>query len=759
MILIAYDGQKNGSVYDTRLRKCIEHIRAQKEEGSDMKKQMLHPIDVTASGYSVQGRPFYPYSGEFHYFRVPKKDWRRRMRLFKTAGGNCLATYIPWLIHEPEEGHFVFGGRSGTHDLEGFLDTAAEEGLYVVARPGPYQYSELKHAGLPGWLCMSYPDLHALDINGKQWNPDAMSYLHPEFLKKVRNWFDEVCPRIARYTVQNGGPVVMAQFDNEVGGIQYWSGSLDYNKTTMGFGKAAGRFPRFLAARYGTIARLNELYGTTYASFAAVKPLDHKTTGDLKEVRQLRDYFQFYVSHLSEYCGVLIEMMLERGIDVPFVHNSGGEQTNMAFKDLAKKMKGRMFLGADHYYNLGQDNWAQNNPTPQHAVKMFCSLEMLRMMGFPPTVWELPGGSMSDWPPITSTDAKASYFMNLALGMKGSNYYILTGGPNIPGTGITADIYDYGSSIGPNNEIRPLFYGQKDFGLFVKRNQWLETAERECDVRVAFDEEFPMAYKFWSDRGGLALTPAETWAFTQKGILTTAFCAGLSPVLMDLDGDEWLGDVKTPVIVPASSVMARARQEQIVRFIKKGGQVLLTPVVPTLDENFEPCTVLVDFAGGISLMPPAKRGLVRLTIGGVVNIWNNGEARFFDKLGKGAKILGIDETSGKPVAAEWTFKGGGKLIVLGFRWSHGMREHERMLVSLLKNLGIRKILSCSNQNVWTSLRTSGNRSVLFLMNLMSAPMETEVVCRPAWSRANVNIGKHALPAMMVKAIELKKPMK
>ena len=72
-----------------------------------------------------------------------------------------LATYIPWYLHEPEEGKIVFGGESGVLDFEAFLRTAQDVGLYVIARPGPYQYTEMKYDGLPGWLCENYPELHA----------------------------------------------------------------------------------------------------------------------------------------------------------------------------------------------------------------------------------------------------------------------------------------------------------------------------------------------------------------------------------------------------------------------------------------------------------------------------------------------------------------------------------------------------------------------------------------------------------------------
>ena len=71
----------------------------------------LQPLAFNQFSYLLAGRPTYLLSGEFHYFRVPMSDWRRRMQLFKAAGGNVLATYIPWLLHEPQEGQFRFSGE------------------------------------------------------------------------------------------------------------------------------------------------------------------------------------------------------------------------------------------------------------------------------------------------------------------------------------------------------------------------------------------------------------------------------------------------------------------------------------------------------------------------------------------------------------------------------------------------------------------------------------------------------------------------
>ncbi len=68
----------------------------------------MHPVSFDRTGFFLRGKPAFLASGEIHYFRVPKSDWARRLRLLKEAGGNCVATYVPWLIHEPAEGDIRF---------------------------------------------------------------------------------------------------------------------------------------------------------------------------------------------------------------------------------------------------------------------------------------------------------------------------------------------------------------------------------------------------------------------------------------------------------------------------------------------------------------------------------------------------------------------------------------------------------------------------------------------------------------------------
>ncbi len=708
----------------------------------------MQPITFDRVSYRIGGEAVYLYSGEFHYFRVPRGDWRRRMALFKEAGGNCLATYIPWLIHEPTEGTFVFGEAGPQHDLEAFLETALEMGLYVIARPGPYQYSELVYGGLPRWLYENYPTLRAKTYDGKDIGPMSLSYLHPLFLEKARRWFAVVCPRIARYTIAHGGPVAFVQFDNELTGIHEWFGSLDYNAETMGFGKPDGRYPTFLREKYGEIAALNRAYAAEYISFADVPAPAPTSLTQPPAIRRMKDYFDFYLKTVAEYARTLVAWMREFGIATPIVHNSANPEMNAYFLETIAALGDDFVLGSDHYYNLDQ-TWAQNNPTPQYAAKVFVSLEMLRLLGFPPTVFELPGGSASDWPPITPEDALACYMTNLAYGMRGHNYYVFTGGPNIPGTGDRSDSYDYGAAISATGEVRPLYKAQKTLGDFMAKHPWLVTARRAADCRIGLDFEYVRAQTYWQG-GDFRFTPPQAWDFLRRGVVTTAFCASLSPALCTLDDESWTEDVSTPMIFVTADSMAAEKQARLVRFLRNGGRALITPLLPTLDEALNPCTVLADFLG-VTVPPKTEEGMARFTLDGTVHIMPH--VFFTLDIPATAEVIAADETSGRPVIWRLTTTGGGQAMVLAVPWLHARREHEALLIALLRALGLQQKVLCDNPNLWTSLWQKDDHALLFILNLFTGQMEANLQYRTD-NNVLQDAGFHTLKPMTVKALSL-----
>jgi beta-galactosidase len=712
----------------------------------------MKTITWNPKSYQINGRSQFLISGEFHYFRVPKADWPRRLQLFKDAGGNCVATYIPWILHEPVEGDIRFGDIP-ERDLEGFLALCREMDIFTICRPGPYQYSELKYDGLPGWLCENYPELGALDIHGKPFRKASVSYLHPVFLAKAKRWFDAVCPIIARYSLSRGGPVAFVQFDNELAGVHVWfGGGWDYHPETMGFGTENGRYPNFLRAKYENIGQLNQCYGTNYEEFKDVRPFSGSSPDKPEEYRRVKDYQDFYFATIAEYSALLAGWMRNSGIDCDLVHNSANPNMNPYFLETAARLKPNFILGSDHYYNLDLD-WESNNPTPKYAVKVFYSNEMLRLMDYPATVFELPGGSCSDWPPVTPEDVKCCYLLNVALGMKGLNYYIFTGGPNPLNTGANGDSYDYGAGVGADGAIRPLYLTQKEFGAFLQKNSWLAEAEKVSDLNIGLDWEHSRSRSFNSSQSPAQFSNADAWTFLQKGLMITAFCSSYSPSLLDLRDDSLVQTVDKPLIIATSDCMAASIQKRLIDFVKNGGKLLLVPAIPNQDENLNPCTILRDFLG--ATVEPCLETFSRVNAGPVQNVPANVRLFMCQKLPEGAESLAVEETSGAIISWRKRFPGGGMVIWLGLCWKYTRYEHSRLFKYLLGEMQWDSpVVDCDNPNVWTSLRSDGKRSMLFMMNLFSAPMGAGVKVKASDGEYR-DLGRFELRPMEVRTVDVK----
>jgi len=60
------------------------------------------------------------------------------MQRIKGLGFNAISSYFFWAIHNPSPGVLDF---EGWKDLEPFIQAAADAGIFVVARPGPWVVS------------------------------------------------------------------------------------------------------------------------------------------------------------------------------------------------------------------------------------------------------------------------------------------------------------------------------------------------------------------------------------------------------------------------------------------------------------------------------------------------------------------------------------------------------------------------------------------------------------------------------------------
>ena len=157
-------------------------------------------FEVGQNTFLLNGSPFVVKAAEIHYPRIPRAYWEHRVKMCKALGMNTVCIYIFWNIHEPKEGEFDF---TGNNDIAEFCRVAQKNGMYVIVRPGPYVCAEWEMGGLPWWL------LKKKDIRLREQD----TY----FMERVEKFEAEVGKQLAPLTIQNGGPIIMVQVENEYG--------------------------------------------------------------------------------------------------------------------------------------------------------------------------------------------------------------------------------------------------------------------------------------------------------------------------------------------------------------------------------------------------------------------------------------------------------------------------------------------------------------------------------------------------------------
>ncbi len=150
--------------------------------------------------FLLNGNPFIVKAAEVHYPRIPQAYWDHRIKMCKALGMNTLCIYVFWNIHEQAEGQFDF---TGNNDVAAFCRLAQKNGMYVIVRPGPYVCAEWEMGGLPWWL------LKKKDIRLREQDP--------YFMERVRIFEEKVAEQLAPLTIQNGGPIIRVQVENEYG--------------------------------------------------------------------------------------------------------------------------------------------------------------------------------------------------------------------------------------------------------------------------------------------------------------------------------------------------------------------------------------------------------------------------------------------------------------------------------------------------------------------------------------------------------------
>ena len=167
----------------------------------------MTPLRVDGDHFLLHDKPFQILSGELEYARIPRAEWRDRLRKVRAMGLNTITVYVFWNLHERQPGVYDFAGQN---DVAEYLREAQKEGLYVVLRPGPYVCAEWDLGGYPAWLLKADSEGHVMQLRGSD----------PAYLEAARRWMRRLGKELAPLQASRGGPIIAVQVENEYGSFE-----------------------------------------------------------------------------------------------------------------------------------------------------------------------------------------------------------------------------------------------------------------------------------------------------------------------------------------------------------------------------------------------------------------------------------------------------------------------------------------------------------------------------------------------------------
>lgn len=175
------------------------------------------PMNVTYDkrSFMINGDRALFLSGSMHPVRATPNTWNLALDEAVRNGLNMITIYVMWSAHQPFPGAPIDwrlpNHRHDCPDCEWTLASAiqavANRGLFVHIRVGPYVCAEYTYGGIPPWLALKYPNMDMRRPNA-EWMALMKAYVSAAvgYFRENQLWADQ------------GGPIILAQIENELGG-------------------------------------------------------------------------------------------------------------------------------------------------------------------------------------------------------------------------------------------------------------------------------------------------------------------------------------------------------------------------------------------------------------------------------------------------------------------------------------------------------------------------------------------------------------
>jgi beta-galactosidase len=540
-----------------------------------------------AGQFLLDGKPQLIQAGEFHYYRTPQDQWRHRLDLLKAAGFNTLATYIPWLWHQLEEGVSDFDGHSHPmRNLAGFLDLAAEMGFFIIARPGPYIMAETINEGIPPWVFSKVPQVAFVSQDQKIQN--VVSYLHPDFLACVTKWYKAIFEVLTPRQITRGGKIIMIQLDNEMGMIQWVRNILDTNPDTV------TRFAAYLKHTYGN--RIADRYpAANLPDFLRGGILNPQAphAADIVE-----DYRRFYREYLREYASFLWTEAKANGMEVPPIANvhgfmNGGKTFPIGISQLISVMDIDGMVSATDVYpgHIDEGNFHQLLMVNEITKALQNKQQALFSVEFQAGGNQDFGGGQTSLYDLHSR-------LCISSGMRAINHYLFCDGENDPILS-PAKRHDWGHPVRKDGTLR------KHYQRYPKLSKALAAYGSDlicsCPQTVT---TIGFLLDYFMTEVNNPFTQAATNIITHQRevVLFDMIGRGLALTHRPFDAVEIsrarLDVLQTPLLWVMLEKQCNAdTQQKLVDYVRSGGKLILAGRMCVEDFFHAKCTILRDAFG------------------------------------------------------------------------------------------------------------------------------------------------------------------
>jgi beta-galactosidase len=472
--------------------------------------------------------------------------------------------------------------------------------LWLLVRPGPLINAELTDFGFPEWVLLD-PDVQAKTAVGGL-HLDAMAGLHPphqfpvpsyaseKFFRAAGQWFDAICPIMARHLAPQGC-IVAVQSDNETCYLFHDQPyATDYGADSIKL------YRHYLGQKHLSIENLNAAYCTEYDSFDQVEPPCACEIHSRSDVPRHLDWIEYKEYQVRYAVARFARMLKARGlVGIPIFHDVAYQMSTPLDIALLEAEPDIDWVGMNLYRNQ-EDYWG--------AMQRMRYLVGTTRLPFVPEF----GNGLWSHHPATFTPAEEEFITLAALthGLKAINFYMLVERERWQGCPITRH--------GAYRPAYAQFYER--LSGFLQRYP-LEQFERERHVLVLFNFDLfrqaaAATMLHYPHVDLLSLPPELFQADLDLGLKHEVhFEASYS------NPDNWLGKVLADLAVrhvdydladthidaarlsgysivylQATDFMSPQDQAKLLAYVQQGGQLIVGPEMPYLDATLKSASVL-----------------------------------------------------------------------------------------------------------------------------------------------------------------------